>query len=88
MKLILAILTELDANGVQQRLLEHQFRVTHIASTGGFLRRGSTTLLIGLEAERVEDALAVLRSACEAPAASGQSRVTVFVLDVARFEQF
>lgn len=88
MKLILAILTDVDFDGVQQALLERQLRVTRLASTGGFLRRGSTTLLIGLEAEKVDEALGVLRSSCEASTASGQCRITVFVLDVARFEQF
>ena len=57
MKLIIAILRDIDHDAVSQALTSAGFRVTLIASTGGFWRRGNTTLLIGCEDEQVEHAI-------------------------------
>jgi uncharacterized protein YaaQ len=86
MKLILAIIRDRDDANVVQQLVERGFRVTRVASTGGFLRRGNVTLLIGTEAEQVQPALDLIRDAC-APPDPGQHRVTAFVLNAAHFEQ-
>ncbi len=50
-RLVLAVLSNDDANTVQAALVEDEFRVTRINTTGGFLRRGNVTLLVGV-AER------------------------------------
>ncbi len=86
MKLILAIVRDSDSDSVTQGLTSAGFRVTRVASTGGLLRRGMTTLLIGLDAEQVEAAITVLRKTCT-PAAEGGQRTTLFVVPVDRFEQ-
>ena len=86
MKLIFAIVHDADSDSVTQALTSADFRVTRVASTGGLLHRGMTTLLIGLEAEQVEDAIKVLRQTCT-PAAEGVQRATLFVVPVDRFEQ-
>ena len=86
MKLILAIVHDFDADSVTQGLTSADFRVTRVASTGGLLRRGMTTLLIGLEAEQVDSAIGILRQTCT-PAAPGEKRATIFVIPVDRFEQ-
>jgi len=86
MKLILAIVRDSDSDSVTQALTGADFRVTRVASTGGLLRRGMTTLLIGLEAEQVEAAIQILRQTCT-PAAQGEKRATIFVVPVDRFEQ-
>ncbi len=86
MKLIIAILHDVDADPVTQALTAARFRVTRTSSTGGLLRRGVTTLLIGVEDTQVEDAIRVMKKEC-APAAEGQKRATVFVVPVERFEQ-
>jgi uncharacterized protein YaaQ len=62
-KLILAVVPESDATSLVEALVGSGFRVTRAASSGGFLRKGSSTLLVGLEEEKVEGALAVFRSA-------------------------
>ncbi len=62
MKLIIAIVRDADADNVTQALTTADFRVTRVASTGGLLRRGMTTLLIGLEAEGVEGPAAHIRA--------------------------
>ncbi len=86
MKLIIAIVRDVDADPVTQALTALKFRVTRTASTGGLLRRGVTTLLIGVEDNQVEAAIQVMKKEC-APAVEGEKRATVFVVPVERFEQ-
>ena len=86
MKLILAIVRDSDSDSVTEGLTSTDFRVTRVASTGGLLRRGMTTLLIGLEAEQVDAAIKVLHQTCT-PASEGGKRATIFVVPVDRFEQ-
>lgn len=86
MKLIMAILKDDDVENSVQALTAENFRVTRVASTGGFFRKGSTTLLIGVDDEAVEAAIAILRAQTTA-ALSEHTRATVFVVPVSRFEQ-
>lgn len=53
MKLVLIIVNNEDANNVIKVLLKDKFFVTKLASTGGFLKNGNTTLLVGTEDDRV-----------------------------------
>ena len=87
MKLMMAILRKKDCEPVIQALVEDDFRVTRVASTGGFLRQGNVTLLIGTDEEKVESALETIRTNVEDSDRQEQARATVFVLDVAKFEQ-
>lgn len=86
MKLLIVILQDGDAGAVTERLIAENYRVTRIASTGGFFRRGNVTLLIGAEAEDVDRVIDLLRQTC-APPEMGQHRATVFVVEAAHFEQ-
>ncbi len=61
-------------------LLEANFRVTEFSSTGGFFRRGNTTLLIGMDAARVNEALSIIRTQCPTPENADEHTATVFVL--------
>ena len=87
MKLILAILRDETTECVSQALIAAGFRVTRIASTGGFLRRGSTTLMIGVEEDKVSAAIQSMKENCPPSADPGHKRVTLFVLNVAHYEQ-
>ncbi len=87
MKLLMAILRKKDCDPVIRALLENDFRVTRVASTGGFLRQGNVTLLIGTDEEKVDSALEIIRTNVEDTDQPEQARATVFVLDVAQFEQ-
>ena len=87
MKLIIAIVHHTDGEDVLRALTEAGFGVTRIASSGGFLRRGNATLLIGLEAEQVPAAMQLIREHTAPPVDPGLKRATVFVLNVERFEQ-
>lgn len=87
MKLIIAILRDEDNDPVSHALTSAEFRVTYIASTGGFLRRGYTTLLIGTEDERVENALGIIRETCAPASDPDTKRGTIFVVKVDDYQQ-
>ncbi len=64
MKLVLAVIHNRDKGRVVDALLESQFKFTQIATTGGFLREGNTTLLIGVEDHLLDDLLSLLERNC------------------------
>jgi uncharacterized protein YaaQ len=86
MKMIIVIVKDSDAESVTQALTSNDFRVTRIASTGGFLRSGVVTLLIGVDEQRVEAGIQVVRDQL-GDSDSSESRATLFVVPVQRFEQ-
>ncbi|MFC0216151.1 cyclic-di-AMP receptor [Paenibacillus chartarius] len=65
MKLVIAIVQDKDSNRLSNALIQEGFRATKLASTGGFLRAGNTTFMIGTEDERVPDVLKVIRANCK-----------------------
>lgn len=62
MKLLFAIIQKEDTKPLTRALIEHEISVTRIASSGGFLSGGNTTLMIGVEADRVDTAIEVIRT--------------------------
>lgn len=86
-RLIIAILRDTDSEDMLKALLGNDFRVTQIASTGGFMRRGTSTFLIGVEKDRVETAVRLIREHSAPAIDPGFKRATVFVLKVDQFEQ-
>lgn len=64
MKLITAIINKKDAACVCDSLTEAGFFFTKLATSGGFLKEGNLTLLIGVDDDRVHDALEVIRLHC------------------------
>ena len=64
MKLITAIVSKKDTNEVCKALSEAGFYFTKMASTGGFLTAGNTTLMIGTENDKVAQVLDVIRTNC------------------------
>ena len=86
MKMIILIVRDSDADEVTQTLMADKYRITRVASTGGFLRSGVVTLLIGVRDERVELALDLIRKTLT-PLPSGEKRATLFVIPVEQFEQ-
>ena len=86
MKMIILIVKDHDSDIITQALTSAEYRVTRVASTGGFLRSGVVTLLLGVRDERVESALELIRAKLT-PLPSGEKRVTLFVVPVERFEQ-
>jgi uncharacterized protein YaaQ len=60
MKLILAIVNNDDSSTVLHHITNKGFFATKLATTGGFLKAGNTTFIIGTEDERVETALSII----------------------------
>ncbi|MBE5759892.1 MAG: hypothetical protein E7332_07705 [Clostridiales bacterium] len=65
MKLMIVIVQDEDAGKLLAALNKKQIRVTRLSTTGGFLRRGNTTLLIGIENELVDDVKETIREYCK-----------------------
>ena len=86
-RLIIAILRNTEGGEVLNALLEANYRVTRIASTGSFMRRGNATLLVGVDEPRVETALQIIRDHSAPAIDPGLKRANVFVLKVDQFEQ-
>jgi uncharacterized protein YaaQ len=86
-KLIIAIIRDDDKERVSAKLTAEEFRVTQIASTGGFLRSGRSTLLIGVEERCVPRGLEILRENCTPAHSPEEKKATVFVLNVDEFTQ-
>lgn len=65
MKLIVAIVQDEDASRLISDLMTDGFGVTKLATTGGFLRAGNTTLLVGVEDDRFDAAMAIIEKICK-----------------------
>ena len=64
MKLIVAIVHNEDAGALVDALLEHEYRTTRLQSSGGFLKQSNATIVVGVEDEKVEDVMAIVRENC------------------------
>ncbi len=64
MKLTIVVIEDDDTSALVRKLLEQGYHSTKLASTGGFLLQGNTTLLIGVEDDEVDSVLAIIRSTC------------------------
>lgn len=62
MKLVIAVVSAQDTNAVINHLLKAKFYVTKLATSGGLLKAGNTTLLIGVEDQQVDEVLKVIES--------------------------
>lgn len=92
MKLVIAVVQNKDADAVVDALVAADFRATRFASTGGFLRRGNTTIMIGVQDHQVDQIVDVIRDETQ-----GQERVedepvehaaaTIFVLDLEEYQR-
>lgn len=85
MKMIIAVLKDSDSDAVTQGLTSSEFRVTRVASTGGFFKKGTVTLFVGVDDDKVDAAILVMKD--KTTPVSGEKRLTVFVVPVERYEQ-
>lgn len=60
MKLVMAIMSKDDSSVVMDALTEENFQVTKMASTGGFLKSGNTTLIIGVEDSKTNKVIDII----------------------------
>jgi uncharacterized protein YaaQ len=92
MKLIVAIVQGEDADDVIRAMLAAGHRLTRINTTGGFLRRGNATLLIGVEDDQIDEVLTLMQATTRrrtesSPIEKGipEYTATIFVLDATHF---
>lgn len=64
MKLVLAIVHNDDVGKLTEALRQAEHHFTLISTTGGFLREGNSTILIGVEPKQLENVLTLIRSNC------------------------
>ncbi|MDO4701181.1 transcriptional regulator [Erysipelotrichaceae bacterium OH741_COT-311] len=60
MKLVLAIVSNDDSSSVSSALTKANYQVTKLATTGGFLKAGNTTMIVGIEDDKVEDVIRII----------------------------
>jgi uncharacterized protein YaaQ len=65
-KLLIVIASDSDADRLIQKLVQRGYPATKVSSTGGFLRRGNATIFSGVDAEDVDNVVAIIRSECQA----------------------
>lgn len=90
MKLIIAIIQDEYIGNVIKRLMEKKIRATKLSSSGGFLKAGNTTLLIGVKAEELDEVVELIKK--ETPSKNvkaGNEEITVgganlFIMDMDR----
>lgn len=60
MKLVMAIVSNEDASKVIKTLVKENFFVTKLATTGGFLMSGNTTILVGVQDDLLNQCIQVI----------------------------
>ena len=86
MKIILAVIRDSDEARVVEEMVNLGIRVTRMASTGGFLRRGNVTLMIGVEDERLQAITGLIRKTCTT-ADGFENKAVLFVLNTIDFKK-
>ena len=87
MKLVLAIVSNDDASAVTSALTKNNFYMTRLSTTGGFLRAGNTTLIVGTDDDLVDKCIDVIGRYASFPVEVQVGGATIFVLDVDQFKK-
>ena len=66
MKLVIVVVHKEDARVLIDALLAHEFRATWLHSSGGFLKQANATILLGVDDDKVDDVVALVRDNCRA----------------------
>lgn len=64
-KMVIAIINDEDRGPLSDALVQAGFSATRLSSTGSFLRKGNTTLLLGLAEEDVPQVLSIFKEQCQ-----------------------
>jgi len=93
MKLIIAIVQDDFTPKVIKSLTNNNYRTTKLSSTGGFLKSGNTTLLIGVEDDKVDEVVKLIEDECkDKKVMKGKNEITVgganlFILNMDNFKR-
>ncbi len=91
LKLIIAIVNDEFSNKVIKSLMKNKVRTTKLSSTGGFLKAGNTTLLIGAEDDQVDNVVQMIEKQCNSTKVQeGGQEITVsganlFIMDIDQY---
>ena len=88
MKLIIAIVQDEDSSKLLSELMKKGFGATKLATTGGFLKSGNTTLLLGVEDERVGEAIEAVESVCRSRKQISTATTTISGMTHGEFSAF
>ncbi len=104
MKLVISILHSDIAESVGAAMSSAGFYATKLSTVGGYLKNGNVTFLTGVEDERVDELISLIRSNSETsfeimnggtadsfasfPIEVKAGGATIFVLPIERFEKF
>lgn len=61
MKLIMAIINNDDSTAVADKLMAEGFYATRLATTGGYLKAGNTTFIVGIQDDKVDQVLGIIK---------------------------
>lgn len=93
MKLIIAIVHDDFLKDVTRSLTKEKYRTTRLSSTGGFLKAGNTTILIGVEDEKVDEVIEIIEDKCSTQNVKKGKRdlkvggANLFIIDMADFKK-
>lgn len=93
MKLIIAILKDSITSKVMKSLTKYKYKITKLSSTGGFLKSGNTTLLIGVEDEKVDQVINIIENECKEEKEQkrkdgiNESGANIFILDMDKYKR-
>jgi len=63
-KLVMAVIQDKDVDNLLYRLTKKGHKATKMASTGGFLREGNSTIFLGVEDEKVDEVIEIIKGCC------------------------
>lgn len=87
MKMIMVILGDSDSDAVMETLHDAGFPMTVIDSTGGLLRRGTSTLIAGVIDNQIDNVINMIDQECSPCVNPIKKRATIMVFNVDHFEQ-
>lgn len=75
---------------LSKELLENKISSTKLSSTGGFLKKGNTTMLIGTDVEKEQSILDLIKKVCYENdiESDNESKANIFVMDLEDFKKF
>ena len=90
MKLIVVIMEDDLSHILSRELLENKISSTKLSSTGGFLKKGNTTMLIGTDVEKEQSILDLIKKVCDENdiESDNESKANIFVMDLEDFKKF
>lgn len=90
MKLIVVIMEDDLSHILSKELLENKISSTKLSSTGGFLKKGNTTMLIGTDVEKEQSILDLIKKVCDENdiESDNESKANIFVMDLKDFKKF